>query len=66
MHKSIRGSDENAALYWTARMIMSGEDPRYIARRMVRAASEDIGRHSCVLTEIVCVDLCVSAIFGRW
>ncbi|XP_030755186.1 ATPase WRNIP1-like [Sitophilus oryzae] len=43
MHKSIRGSDENAALYWTTRMILSGEDPRYIARRMVRAASEDIG-----------------------
>ncbi|CAG9767515.1 unnamed protein product [Ceutorhynchus assimilis] len=43
MHKSIRGSDENAALYWTTRMIVSGEDPRYIARRMVRAASEDIG-----------------------
>ncbi|XP_050306815.1 ATPase WRNIP1-like isoform X2 [Anthonomus grandis grandis] len=43
MHKSIRGSDPNAALYWTTRMIVSGEDPRYIARRMVRAASEDIG-----------------------
>jgi putative ATPase len=43
MHKSIRGSDVNAALYWTTRMIVSGEDPLYIARRMVRAASEDIG-----------------------
>nr|XP_023012536.1 ATPase WRNIP1-like [Leptinotarsa decemlineata] len=43
MHKSIRGSDPNAALYWTTRMIVSGEDPRYIARRLVRAASEDIG-----------------------
>ncbi|EFA03020.2 ATPase WRNIP1 [Tribolium castaneum] len=43
MHKSIRGSDPNAALYWTTRMIVSGEDPLYIARRMVRAASEDIG-----------------------
>lgn len=43
MHKSIRGSDDNAALYWTTRMILSGEDPRYISRRMVRAASEDIG-----------------------
>ncbi|KAJ8961241.1 hypothetical protein NQ318_008924 [Aromia moschata] len=43
MHKSIRGSDANAALYWTTRMIVSGEDPRYIARRLVRAASEDIG-----------------------
>lgn len=44
MHKSIRGSDDNAALYWTTRMIVSGEDPKYIARRLVRAASEDIGR----------------------
>ncbi|KAF5287724.1 hypothetical protein FQA39_LY15744 [Lamprigera yunnana] len=43
MHKSIRGSDPNAALYWTTRMIVSGEDPLFIARRMVRAASEDIG-----------------------
>ncbi|XP_076270476.1 ATPase WRNIP1-like [Rhynchophorus ferrugineus] len=43
MHKSIRGSDANAALYWTTRMILSGEDPRYIARRLIRAASEDIG-----------------------
>ncbi|KAK5645768.1 hypothetical protein RI129_004232 [Pyrocoelia pectoralis] len=43
MHKSIRGSDDNAALYWTTRMIVSGEDPLFIARRMVRAASEDIG-----------------------
>lgn len=44
MHKSIRGSDDNAALYWTTRMIVSGEDPRFIARRLVRAASEDIGK----------------------
>ena len=43
MHKSIRGSDPDAALYWTTRMIASGEDPLFIARRMVRAASEDIG-----------------------
>nr|CAI5824064.1 unnamed protein product [Callosobruchus analis] len=43
MHKSIRQSDDNAALYWTTRMIVSGEDPRFIARRLVRAASEDIG-----------------------
>ncbi|KRT78622.1 AAA protein, partial [Oryctes borbonicus] len=43
MHKSIRGSDPNAALYWTTRMIVSGEDPLFVARRMVRAASEDIG-----------------------
>lgn len=48
MHKSIRGSDDNAALYWTTRMIVSGEDPRFIARRLVRAASEDIGSVYCL------------------
>ncbi|MFW6081369.1 MAG: replication-associated recombination protein A [Desulfosalsimonas sp.] len=42
-HKSLRGSDPDAALYWLARMISAGEDPFYIARRMVRFASEDIG-----------------------
>ena len=42
-HKSLRGSDPQAALYWLARMIEGGEDPRYLARRMVRMASEDIG-----------------------
>lgn len=41
--KSLRGSDPNAALYWMARMIEGGEDPRFIARRMVILASEDIG-----------------------
>jgi len=41
--KSIRGSDPNAAVYWLARMIESGEDPKFIARRMVILASEDIG-----------------------
>jgi putative ATPase len=39
----MRGSDPDAALYWLARMLMAGEDPLYIARRMVRFASEDIG-----------------------
>ncbi|MEM7044812.1 MAG: replication-associated recombination protein A, partial [Pseudomonadota bacterium] len=42
LHKSVRGSDPDAALYWFARMIDGGEDPRYLARRMVRMASEDI------------------------
>lgn len=42
-HKSLRGSDPHASLYWLARMLMAGEDPLYIARRMVRFASEDIG-----------------------
>ncbi len=43
LHKSMRGSDPDGALYWLARMLMAGEDPLYIARRMVRFASEDIG-----------------------
>lgn len=42
-HKSMRGSDPDASLYWLERMISSGEDPIYIARRMIRFASEDIG-----------------------
>ena len=42
-HKSLRGSDPDAALYWLARMLISGENPFYLARRMVRFASEDIG-----------------------
>ncbi len=43
LHKSMRGSDANAALYWLARMLEAGEDPLYVARRLVRFASEDIG-----------------------
>lgn len=43
LHKSLRGSDVDAALYWLARMLDGGEDPRYIARRLTRFAVEDIG-----------------------
>jgi putative ATPase len=43
LHKSLRGSDPDAALYWFARMLAGGEDPRYIARRLTRFAAEDIG-----------------------
>ncbi|MDA7981402.1 MAG: replication-associated recombination protein A [Alphaproteobacteria bacterium] len=43
LHKSMRGSDPDAALYWFARMLRGGEDPRYIARRLVRFAVEDVG-----------------------
>ena len=43
LHKSLRGSDTDAALYWLSRMLVGGEDPRYIARRLVRFASEDVG-----------------------
>jgi putative ATPase len=43
LHKSLRGSDADAALYWLARMLAGGEDPLYIARRLVRFATEDVG-----------------------
>jgi len=43
LHKSLRGSDADAALYWLARMLVAGEEPLYIVRRLVRFASEDIG-----------------------
>lgn len=43
LHKSMRGSDASAALYWLGRMLEGGEDPLYVARRLVRFASEDVG-----------------------
>ena len=43
LQKAIRGGDDSAALYWVMRMIRGGEDPRFIARRLVRTAAEDIG-----------------------
>ncbi|MEK7521514.1 MAG: replication-associated recombination protein A [Patescibacteria group bacterium] len=43
LHKSIRGSDPDAAIYWLARMLEAGQDPLYIARRLIRAAAEDVG-----------------------
>ena len=43
LHKSVRGSDPDAALYWFARMLEGGEDPRFLARRLTRMAVEDIG-----------------------
>lgn len=43
LHKSVRGSDPDAALYWLARMLLGGEDPRFLARRITRMAVEDIG-----------------------
>ncbi|PNF22467.1 hypothetical protein B7P43_G15067 [Cryptotermes secundus] len=59
MHKSIRASDDNAALYWMTRMLQGGEDPLYIARRLVRAASEDIG-----LADPMALTVAVSAMQG--
>ncbi len=44
LHKSIRGSDPDASLYWFARMLEGGEDPLYLARRLIRVASEDVGQ----------------------
>lgn len=43
LHKSVRGSKADAAMYWLARMLTAGEDPMFVARRMVVCASEDIG-----------------------
>ncbi|MCI5051793.1 MAG: replication-associated recombination protein A [Simkaniaceae bacterium] len=43
LHKSVRGSDPDAALYWLVRMLKAGEDPRFLARRLIRMASEDVG-----------------------
>ncbi len=56
LHKSVRGSDPDASLYWLARMVEGGEDPRYLARRITRMAVEDIG-----LAEPQAVTLCLSA-----
>jgi putative ATPase len=56
LHKSVRNSDPDGALYWLARMLEAGEDPRYIARRVVRMAVEDIG-----LAEPGALALCMAA-----
>jgi putative ATPase len=56
LHKSVRGSDADAALYWFCRMLDGGEDPKYIARRMVRMAVEDIG-----LADPQAMPICVNA-----
>jgi len=56
LHKSVRGSDPDAALYWFARMLAGGEDPRFIARRITRMASEDIG-----LADPQALPLCIAA-----
>ncbi|MEI6026063.1 MAG: replication-associated recombination protein A [Betaproteobacteria bacterium] len=56
LHKSVRGSDPDAALYWLARTLDGGVDPRYVARRMLRMASEDIG-----LADPRALQLCLQA-----
>lgn len=54
LHKSVRGSNGSAALYWLARMLRGGEDPLYVARRMVVCASEDIGLADPQALPLVC------------
>jgi putative ATPase len=56
LHKSIRGSDPDAALYWYARMLEGGEDPRFLARRLTRMAVEDVG-----LADPQAQDVCLSS-----
>ncbi|MBX5450361.1 replication-associated recombination protein A [Thermogemmatispora sp.] len=56
LHKAIRGSDPDAALYWLARMLEAGEDPLFIARRLIRIATEDVG-----LADPLALPLCVAA-----
>jgi len=56
LHKSVRNSDVQAAVYWLARMLEAGEDPLYIARRFVRMASEDIG-----MADSRALEICVAA-----
>ena len=56
LHKSMRNSDPDAAVYWLARMLEAGEDPLYVARRIVRFASEDVG-----LADPRALELCVAA-----
>jgi putative ATPase len=56
LHKSVRASDPDAALYWLARMLQGGEDPLFIARRLVRMASEDIG-----LADPTALRVCIAA-----
>ncbi|AFK02247.1 AAA ATPase central domain protein [Emticicia oligotrophica DSM 17448] len=58
--KSLRGSDPNAALYWMARMIVAGEDPEFIARRMLILASEDIGNANP--TAVIMANNCMQAV----
>lgn len=56
LHKSMRNSDVNAAIYWVARMLEAGEDPLYVARRLVRFASEDVG-----MADSRALEICVAA-----
>ena len=60
LHKSMRNSDPDAAVYWLARMLEAGEDPLYVARRLIRFASEDVGMADSRALEIAtaCYQAC--------
>lgn len=66
LHKSVRGSDGSAALYWLARMLTAGEDPLYIARRLIVMASEDVGlanNHALPLVSLTATKLYHDPVF---
>ena len=65
LHKSLRGSDPDAALYWLARMLEAGEDPLYIARRMIRFASEDIGNADPMALQVAMAAMQAFHFIGR-
>ena len=58
MHKSLRDSDGDAAIYWIGRMLAGGEDPRYIVRRMMNFASEDIYDPQAIILTNSIYDIC--------
>ena len=58
MHKSLRDSDGDAAIYWIRRMLAGGEDPRYIARRMMNFASEDVYDPQAMILANATYDIC--------
>jgi putative ATPase len=58
MHKSLRDSDGDAAIYWIGRMLAGGEDPRYIARRMINFASEDVYDQTAMILANATYDIC--------
>jgi putative ATPase len=65
LHKSLRGSDPDAALYWLGRMLEAGEDPLYVARRLIRFASEDIGMADPQALEIALAAMQAFHFIGR-
>lgn len=58
MHKSLRDSDGDAAIYWIGRMLAGGEDPRFIARRMMNFASEDVNDPQAIIITNSVYEIC--------